>query len=442
MKQEKLDEALDQISEAHVAEAAKPQKAKSRIFVRYILPSAAVIALVIVLAFTAVSHPFVLMANAVSVADYPNYAWVYREGMRDTAASLGDFFAESIQTTLASAEAENKTYSPINLYMALCLMAEVTGRDEQILSVLHADSVEALREQANEIWNACYFDDGDQTLLANSLWLDDTVLYDQATMDTLAENYYTSVYQRDLSSGGTAKAIRAWLNQQTGNLLQADADKITLDPEVILALYSTVYFQAKWVDSVEFQSKNNTEAVFHAPSGDLTRTFMNKQKLQTNYYWAENFGAVSLGMKDGSSMWLVLPDEEKSLRDVLDSEAFRALIFGSETYENAKYMYVNLSLPKFDIHSGEDLKEDLQSLGITDVFQVSDETLYFTNVNQATRVAIDEKGVTAASYIELPGAGAAAPPEEVIDFVLDRPFLFVITNRYGLPLFAGVVNEP
>ena len=57
-------------------------------------------------------------------------------------------------------------------------------------------------------------------------------------------------------------------------------------------------------------------------------------------------------------------------------------------------------------------------------------------------VAIDEEGVTAASYIELPAAGAAMPPEEIIDFILDRPFLFVITNRYDLPLFAGVVNEP
>ena len=28
------------------------------------------------------------------------------------------------------------------------------------------------------------------------------------------------------------------------------------------------------------------------------------------------------------------------------------------------------------------------------------------------------------------------------DFVLDRPFLFVVTNGAGLPLFVGVVNHP
>ena len=39
-------------------------------------------------------------------------------------------------------------------------------------------------------------------------------------------------------------------------------------------------------------------------------------------------------------------------------------------------------------------------------------------------------------------AGAAMPPEEIINFKLDRPFLFVITGADSLPLFAGVVNHP
>ena len=55
---------------------------------------------------------------------------------------------------------------------------------------------------------------------------------------------------------------------------------------------------------------------------------------------------------------------------------------------------------------------------------------------------IDEEGVTAASYIEIPGATSAEPPDEIIDFVVNRPFLFIIENSYGIPLFAGVVNDP
>ena len=59
---------------------------------------------------------------------------------------------------------------------------------------------------------------------------------------------------------------------------------------------------------------------------------------------------------------------------------------------------------------------------------------------------IDEEGVKAATYIEFPGAGSAEPPEEIIDFVLDRPFLFVITNgnilsvKFIQPVLIVIIN--
>jgi serine protease inhibitor len=55
---------------------------------------------------------------------------------------------------------------------------------------------------------------------------------------------------------------------------------------------------------------------------------------------------------------------------------------------------------------------------------------------------IDEEGCTAAAYTVMLAAGAARPPEEKVDFVLDRPFLFVINGQDGQPLFVGIVNQP
>jgi serine protease inhibitor len=113
-------------------------------------------------------------------------------------------------------------------------------------------------------------------------------------------------------------------------------------------------------------------------------------------------------------------------------------------------MKVNLSVPKFDVASTMDLSEGLKNMGATDIFTeavsdfskiTSDLPVYLTAANQSVRVQIDEEGVKAAAYIELPGAGSAAPPDEIIDFVLERPFLFVITSD-NVPLFAGCVNNP
>ena len=58
-------------------------------------------------------------------------------------------------------------------------------------------------------------------------------------------------------------------------------------------------------------------------------------------------------------------------------------------------------------------------------------------------VTIDEEGIEAAAYTILADAGAAPPRDTAeINMVLDRPFLFVIESRDGLPLFAGIVNDP
>ena len=469
MKHEKLSDALNEISDRHITEAAS---AKKRSKLPWIGAIAAVLALVLLL--QGIGSPgspsapsfsgLIVKAGAVAVADYPDYEWVYRgDDMDPIQQQLSGFFAQSMGATLSGAEGKNQAYSPANLYMALAVAAELTEGDtrDQILSAVGADNIETLRQQTNTLWNACYFDDKDQTLLANAVWLDENLNYNQAVMDTLAENYYTSVFGGDFGSSKTNRAITAWLDDQTGGLLKNSTKNIDLNPETVLAIYSTVYYQAKWTDSAEFNPSRNEDGIFHAPSGDKTVTYMNKKEYQTEYYWGEDYGAIRLGLKDGSVMWFILPDEGKTADDVLAAGEYAQMILESfgpnQPEENHKRMKVNLSVPKFDIQAGGDLKEDLQAMGITDIFDPGKSDfsasvtadpgsfppfVYIDAVNQATRVAIDEKGVTAASYIEMPGAGAAAPPEEVIDFVLDRPFLFVVSNRYGIPLFAGVVNEP
>ena len=167
------------------------------------------------------------------------------------------------------------------------------------------------------------------------------------------------------------------------------------------------------------------------------------------YYWGDNFGAVALGLKNGSRMWFILPDVGHTTADVLSDGQYMQMVLGQER-ENSKWMKVNLSVPKFDVNSTMNLENGLQKMGVTDVFSESaadfsaltgDMPIFLTAADQTVRVQIDEEGVKAAAYIEFPGATSPAPPEEIIDFVLDRPFIFAITTE-SIPLFVGTVNTP
>jgi len=367
------------------------------------------------------------------------------------AESLTDFFSASMAQFLQGEG--NATYSPVNVYLAMAMLAETTGGNsrQQILDLFGVDTIEQLREQASYVWNANYSDDGETTLLmANSVWLDEAYSFRKTTTNLLANHYFASSFHGDLGTENMNQQLQTWLDNNTGNLLKDQTQNVELDPQTVFALASSVYFSAGWEE--KFFAKNTMDAVFHGKNEDLLKSFMNKTFTQYTYYWGKNFGAVSLEMTGNNKMWLILPDEGYTTEDILNSDDYLRMTLDPNGWENRRAYKINLSLPKFDVVNQLDLINGMKAMGITDIFDdtISDftpmtvtPTLYVDQINHAARVSVDEEGCIAAAFtvISLPATGR--PPElEELNFVLDRPFLFVVGSRDNLPLFAGVVNNP
>ncbi len=413
------------------------------------------------------------MAKYPNEADYTNdkgefdeaaYYKAYDEWWEDTrsrrqpegyADGLDQFLTESARQFLSGSSEKNMIYSPLNVYMALGMLAELTDGNsrQQILDLLGSKDINSLRSQASDLWNANYKDDGMVTsILASSLWLNQDIKFNQSTLNLLAAKYLASTYQGEMGSDSFNKELQNWLNEQTGGLLKEQASSVELSPDTILALATTIYYRARWHD--EFWEENTKEDVFHAKGQDETCEFLNKQKSYETYYMGDKFSAVAQSLQGSGSMWFLLPNEGVTVDELLnDKQAVKFLVSKDRQKQvEKKNAYVNLSVPKFDAASQFGLKDGLKALGVTDVFDenVSDfspmtelEGLYVSKADHAARVAIDEEGVTAAAYtvIGVDAAGAMVTEEE-IDFIVDRPFLFAVTGSDGLPLFAGVVNQP
>lgn len=371
------------------------------------------------------------------------------EGYAD---GLESFYTATVRQFLTGAGDQNRIYSPLNVYMALGMLAELTGGGsrQQILDLLGSQSIEALRAQADALWNANYSDNGAVTsILASSLWLNQNVTFKQGAMDTLARVYHASSFQGEMGTPDFNGALQSWLNQQTGGLLADQAANVELKPDDVLALAATLYFRAKW--SQEFSPTATEEGVFHAADGDVDCDFMHQSGSRT-YYRGDQFSAVQQSLEGSGGMWLILPDEAVSLDALLAGDQVMDLLFSGEEWKDSKFLTVNLSMPKFDVVSDLDLVGGLKALGVTDVFDAaaSDfspmtedvDQIYVSKASHAARVTVDEEGCTAAAYTVMAMTGAGMPPAEEVDFVLDRPFLFVITGQDGAPLFAGVVNQP
>ena len=215
--------------------------------------------------------------------------WDQRREKMDPRAELTEgektFYEKSIRELLTDSQGENRVCSPLSLHLALGMLAELTDGNSrgQILSLLGEDSLPALRDRAELLWNTNYCNDGAVTsVLASSLWLNQSVSFVPSTMDSIARHYRASSYQGEMGTDAFNQALQDWLNEQTGGLLKEQAEGIKLTPETILALATTVYFRSKW--SSEFSESQTTDGTFLAPGGETDCRFMH-QSGSRDYYW-------------------------------------------------------------------------------------------------------------------------------------------------------------
>lgn len=369
----------------------------------------------------------------------------------DYSEKLNSFFKATAPLLLSSENGENSLYAPANVYMALSLLSEVTDGESraQILSLLGTSDAAEQRKIAGALWNKNYCSDGALTsVIANSLWLRDDTEYNTDTLGVLAKEYYASSYAGEMGSSSYDKDLQDWVNHQTGGFLSDSVQGLRLDPETVMALVSTMYYRAKWSD--EFNKESTSTDIFHAESGDVECDFMHMTSPRS-YYYTDGFNAVELGLVESGGMWLILPDEGKTVGDVLENDKFYSLLSAPNEFDST-HIQVELSMPKFDVKQNSELSKQLEDLGITDVFDsekadfspIKEDSsgLFLSQVQHSVRVAADEEGVTAAAFTMMSVNGTAMPPVEKVEFNLNRPFIFVITDSDGAPLFAGTVNCP
>jgi len=109
----------------------------------------------------------------------------------------------------------------------------------------------------------------------------------------------------------------------------------------------------------------------------------------------------------------------------------------------------SITFPKFRVECGFMLGRPLQALGIRRAFGAGDFSrisaepgFCLSDVLHKTYVDVDEKGTEAAA-VTIPMMAGSAPPRKIVEFRVDRPFLFLIRD---LPtkttLFLGKVVDP
>ena len=342
---------------------------------------------------------------------------------------------------------KNAVYSPVSLYMALGMLTELAEGQtrEQVTELLGVSDNESLRQWTQSLWRQLYHDEEDSALwLGNAAFLNENMTFHKEPLDILAENYYAPSYRVPMGASAADKAIAAWLDQQTNDLLTEDTEEIKTERSDLLRLYNTIYYKAAWW--FRFFEGRTEKDIFTAADGAEQETdFMHISTGGSPAARGEGYRCASLGFKDGGEMTFYLPDEGVTVEELLRRGNFLSDVLAVPEH----VVQINWSVPKFDLHASLELNDALRALGVTDAFDgsradfspLTDDGAVVRSVNQAVRVKIDEEGIEAAAYTEIDAPSDAVDertlPEEEMN--LNRPFLFAIWKD-GVPLFVGAVQ--
>jgi serpin B len=356
----------------------------------------------------------------------------------------------------------NRFFSPysISLCFAMVYGGARSNTETQMKNVLHYTLGQ---DHLHPAFNALSLDlasreqdyDGDgvkdfQLNIANSTWGQKDYKFLTGYLDLLAENYGAGIRLVDLQHEpvSSAQAINDWVNEKTEGLIKDIVTPDDFNQYSLLALVNAIYFKAKWMD--EFDEKSTRDDAFYTPQGKVTIPMMN-QWCYVNYGEGENYQAAEIPyIGNTSGMVVLLPREGKF-------EEFEASLTAerlAQIVENLKSQEVVLKLPKFDYRPDKiDLKDVLSRMGMTDafIFGVGDfsgmdgipKWIYLHFAIHKAFVSVDEHGTEAAAATGGGGGGGGYPSPPKIEFIVNRPFIFLIRDRVtGTILFMGRILDP
>lgn len=352
--------------------------------------------------------------------------------------------------------AGNIALSPYSIFAALAMVrAGALGRTaEQLTGVLGSESagvvtavdaaIEQVRTPETE-WNEPLVAEA-----ANGLWVQHGLQVRRDHLQALASGFGGGMFTVDFTGATAVRQINEWVSMRTRGLIPDLLQPGQVPADSLAVLVNALYLSAPWAQKF---SARPDPLPFRTLAGEVLQAKKLGLLCRYPYLAGEGWQAINIPYLDpGLVMTILMPDPGEFGR-VADALTPEQLL---EIQRGTRIGPINLQLPAFSVSSGFELSELLVGMGVTDLFdeRLADLTgvagqrgdLVIGAVVHRAVVEIDENGTTAAAATAVVmRAGSAYDPHPPVplDFVVDRPFLFLIADTAtGAPLFLGQVTDP
>ena len=210
-------------------------------------------------------------------------------------------------------------------------------------------------------------------------------------------------------------------------------------------IINAVALRIPW--SNEFVGETTNGQTFYKQDGNQTKVnMMHTFDQDKNFlgYEGKQYKVLTLAMKNGFFMYVVLPNKGKKLGDIIND--FKDSTLYNLTKLHKQYDEVEIALPKFSTSIKLPLKELYAKSGLGVLFsqqaanfsQMSPSPLYIDKVYQQIRLDVNEKGVAAKAVqsTSMMTLGINTHPTR-FTFTANHPFFYYITDQFGNVCFMG-----
>lgn len=377
------------------------------------------------------------------------------KGYSDEINSLGYGIFDRLKT-----ENDNTFISPMSIYITMAMLvngADGVSRDE-LMNTLGIENYDewnsTLAEYIRQSSRADCF-------IADSVWLGDNIAeadnIENDFTSPLKKYYNSKVYKNVLFDSGTVKKMNKWVYENTDGMIEKITDGFL--PDTMFALINAIYFEGEWSNA--FDKGNTVKEKFFGSSKTETVDMMTSAEVNDyRYFKDDSFAGIELEYKDTDyAMDIIMSaDNSKRTGDVWDMLSDTERLEVIDKFADAEYESIRtLKIPRLELEYRTDdgLIEALSDMGLRTIFDkgssdfskigtdLNGDNLYINKLIHKTALKADEKGTKAAA-VTYAGEDAAAPAvdETAKDFIVDRPFIFVIRDTVSQTvLFIGEVNN-
>lgn len=376
-------------------------------------------------------------------------------------------FSNSVYRSIMEKErSQNMAYSAVNLYSTMNHLYGAIS-DESLAnkfdSLLGLDDISRQSFYNKIMRNNSFAKDECTTHIKNAAFFSNQYQYSNEYVDHLTK-YYAEAYQLDFRKD--QQKILSWVDQALHSKNFVDERYLGIDGDTALMLMSALYFKNAWHS--KYLSENNVRDYFYLSDGNkVETTFMKHTYIADGYYDYGKYVAVTdyFAIKTASITYFVPKDIEDNIfeltndKNIFINEKDKFIPFPDKNHmeESGSWvnLKVNLTTPKFELKTDMDFEKPLKSLGLQNMFDRSQDSFgnaftnmikstYMQGIKQRNEVEFNEDGATIKALVSATiGAGSAGPVEyDTLDVNLNQPFIYVIRDHHGLPIFVGHVDNP